>query len=204
MNYYYSLRITPYPNTEAKTTEVREAIGNFMDDISAINWLYGQEYEKNHHFHIVFAIGSELVKRSKLFELFKTKLYTIFSVPDDKKGNPSFSLEPVRKLDEALSYAVKDGNFNSSSEWIELCDDAFSKSHKKKHSLKSSLADISENFMDGIINERQLWILLCQSRSELGLPLSLRWVDEMCLSLRIKKNPQLAVELWEERNIKTN
>lgn len=201
--FYYSLRITPYPNTEAKTKFVRENIERFLKEIFAIDYICGQEYERNHHFHIVFSHPTDIKGKTEINNV-RDKLYAVFDVPDNKRGNATFSLEPIRKLDESLSYAVKDGNYFSSPNWEELSHTSYSNSHSKKHSLKSSLSDISQRFMDGDMNERELWIELCLSRSQLGLPLSIRWVDEMVLSYRLKKNPDLAKDMWEERNISKN
>lgn len=197
---YYALRITPYPNTEAKTTFVRERIGGFIRTLGGLNYLLGQEYERNHHFHIVFNLPSQLDNIGK--KSLRDTLYTSFEVPEEKRGNPSYSLEVVRDLDRALSYAVKGGDYESSDEWRQIAADAYENSHTKKLSMKSSLLDLTTKYMDGDINDRTLFVELGKSRAELGIPLSIRWIDEMMFSIQVKKNPDLLLEKWEERIIK--
>lgn len=208
MTYHYALRLTPYPNNETKVNLCRVLVPEFMNAIGASDFILGKEYEKNHHFHIVFSYnGDEFFPQkkgdTKTAEI-KELLYTTFEVPDDKKGNPTYSLEPVRSLDEALSYAVKCGDYDYSSEWEDVAREAYQNSYEKKHSLKSSLADLTDKYIKGDINDRDLWIGLGQTRAELGIPLSLRWVDEMTLSIQCKKDPTKLRDLWEFRLIKQN
>lgn len=194
--FYYALRLTPYPNKEVKVLYCREKIPYFIEVISGTNYIFGQEYEKNYHFHIVFELKEELNKEKTKF--IRDQLYTIFEVPKEKRGNPSYSLEPIRSLEKALSYAVKDGNYDSSLEWQELAIDAYENSHEKSHSLKRSLGDITDQYIKDEINDKELWIGLGQSRADLGLPLSIRWIDEMYLSIQCKKDPNKLFELWED------
>lgn len=198
--FYYALRLTPYPNKEAKVLYCREKIPYFIETVSGLNYIFGQEYEKNHHFHIVFSLKEELTKESTKF--IRDQLYTIFEVPKEKKGNPSYSLEPVRSLDKAFSYAVKDGNYECSEEWNEVAQDAYENSHEKSHSLKSSLGSLTDQYVKCEISDRELWIGLGQSRADLGLPLSIRWIDEMFLSIQCKKDPNKLIELWEDMEVK--
>lgn len=197
---YYALRLTPYPNTETKVAFCRERIGGFIQAVGGQNYLFGQEYERNHHFHIVFSHPDDLTRAQKLS--IRDQLYTSFEVPQDKKGNPSYSLEPVRLITEALSYAVKDGDYDSSEEWRQVLTEAYENSHKKKHSMKSSLADLTDKYIAGEINDKDLWVGLGQTRADLGIPLSIRWIDEMMFSIQCKKNPELLKDKWDERIIR--
>lgn len=197
----YALRITPYPNTPSKTQSVRDGLGDFIQSLGGRNYVVGQEYERNHHFHIVFSTQVDYTDRLNKSQL-RDSLYTTFDVPEDKKGNPTFSLEPVRDARKALMYAVKDGDFFFTDEWSELIQRAYETSYGKPQSMKRSLASLTEAYMKGEINDRTLWISLGQSRADLGLPLSLRWVDEMTFSIRCKKNPDLLVQKWEEISLK--
>jgi len=200
--YYYALRITPYPNIETKVKWCRELIEGFLHSISAENYVFGQEYEKNYHFHIVFSTHLEIPKKGERTDAFKEILYTTFEVSDNKKGNPTYSLEPIRSLEKALSYAVKDGDYEHSEAWSEVVQQAFENSHTKTHSLKSSLEALTDKYMKDEITDKDLWIGLGQSRAELGIPLSIRWIDEMSLSIQCRKDPNKLKELWEDRVIK--
>lgn len=205
---HYALRLTPYPNTDAKVDFCRKLIPGFMEAIGATDYIVGKEYEKNHHFHIVFAYnGDEFfpqkkgdIKTTEIKEL----LYLTFEVPVKKEGNPTYELTLVRSLDQALSYAVKDGDYEHSLGWTDVAKEAYENSHEKKYSLKSSLADLSDKFMKDEINDKDLWIGLGQSRAELNIPLSLKWLDEMVLSIQCKKDPNKLKDLWETRYIKQN
>lgn len=201
---YYALRLTPYPNTDAKTLFCRQRIASFIEAIGGENYLFGQEFEKNFHFHIVFSHPESFTISSgqKITEI-KKLLYEVFEVPKKKQGNPTYSMEVVRNLEHALSYAVKDGCYEASSEWIQIAVDAYENSFEKKYSMKRSLGDLTEQYNNGVINDKQLWIGLGQSRADLLLPLSLKWVDEMLLSIQCKKDPKLLDTLWEKRQIKS-
>lgn len=194
--FYYALRLTPYPNKEAKVLYCREKIPHFIEAVSGQNYIFGQEYEKNYHFHIVFELKQELNKETTKFV--RDQLYTIFEVPKEKRGNPSYSLEPVRSLEKALSYAVKDGDYDSSEPWQELAVETYENSFTKSHSLKRSLGDLTDQYIKDEINDKDLWIGLGQSRADLGLPLSIRWIDEMFLSIQVKKDPNKLNEIWED------
>lgn len=197
---HYALRLTPYPNTEGKVTWCRERLGGFIEAVGGQNYVFGQEYERNHHFHVVFELTKNFTKEDKI--QFRDFLYDTFEVPKDKKGNPTFSLEPVRKFAEALSYAVKDGDYECSEQWKDIIATAYENSHQKTHSMKSSLANLSAKYIDGEISDRELWIGLGQSRADLGIPLSIRWIDEMMFSIQCKKNPELLLEKWQDKIIK--
>lgn len=202
---HYALRLTPYPNTEQKVLFCRERISTFIEAIGGENYLFGQEYEKNFHFHIVFSHLEDFStdKGEKITEI-KRLLYEVFEVPKKKQGNPSYSMESVRNLEHALSYAVKDGNYEASAEWIQIAEEAHSNSFQKKFSMKRSLDDLIDQYDKGDISDRQLWIGLGQSRADLGLPLSVRWIDEMLLSIQCKKNPELLEDMWEQKILKEN
>lgn len=200
-HFYYALRLTPYPNQEEKVLYCRERIPEFIKAISGEDYIFGQEYEDNYHFHIVFSTTEELhpdKKKDKRMTEIKECLYTTFDVPKDKRGNPTYSMEVVRSNEKAFSYAVKDGDYECSEAWREVATEAYENSHTKKHSLKSSLAKLFDKYMKDEIDDKDLWIGLGQSRAELGLPLSLRWIDEMCLSIQCKKDPNKLKELWED------
>lgn len=198
----YALRLTPYPNTAEKAQWVGDRIGSFVEAAGAEDYIFGQEFERNHHFHIVFSIVDEL-SGSRLCE-FKDFLYDFFEVPDNKKGNPTYSLDLVRDKTKALCYAVKDGRYSSSERWVQLVSLAYKNSKTKKHSMKSSLSNLIDDYIDGHINDRDLWVGLGQARAELGLPLSIRWIDEMMFSIQCKKDPELLIQKWEERIIKSS
>lgn len=199
--YYYEMRMTPYPNNEYMIRQYRELVPRFIEEVGGINYLLGQEYEQNYHLHIVFshmAFFGEKKKCPKKDEI-RDIYYSMFQVPQEKKGNPSFKLDPVRNLEKALSYAVKDGNYEASAEWIQIAEEAYSSSYKKKHSMKRSLGDLIDQYEKGEINDQELWCGLGQTRADLNLPLSIRWIDEMVLSIRCKKNPELLRFMWDER-----
>lgn len=201
--HYYALRLTPYPNTKEKTLFCRERIGSFIETIGGENYLFGQEYEKNFHFHIIFSHPNlfDTSKGDKIKSI-KEILYLTFEVPKKKEGNPTYSLEEVRSLEEALCYAVKDDDYESSEQWIHIANDAHENSFSKAHSLKRSLGDLTDDYMKGEINDRQLWIGLGQSRADLGLPLSIKWIEEMTLSIQCKKDPTKLQTIWEDIEIK--
>lgn len=193
---YYALRLTPYPNEEAKVMYCRDKIPSFIEAVSGTNYIFGQEYEKNHHFHIVFEVP-EVFTKDKIKD-FTEILYTYFEVPKDKKGNPSFSLKPVKAIEKAFPYAVKDGDYDGSEGWSEVLTEAYENSFEKKYSMKSSLGSLSDKYIKDEINDEELWIGLGQSKAELGLPLSVRWINEMFLSIRCKKDPEILILLWEQ------
>lgn len=198
--FYYSLRLTPYPNTDLKTQFCQDRIESFLMSLSIKSYLYGREYEKNHHFHIVFSSPIELKKYD--ITVLRDSLYSHFDVPEEKKGNATYSLESVRNLEQALAYAVKDGCYGSSGNWDSIANQAFEASFTKVHSVKSSLSDLSNKFINNQITEKELWISLGKTRAELGIPLSLRWMDEMLFSIQVKKDPSILEEKWEDKIIK--
>lgn len=202
--YHYEMRMTPYPNNEYMIKEYRDKIPKFIEDIGAIDYLFGQEYEQNYHLHLVFSHKEQFAEKKKCDkkEEIRDIYYSLFQVPKDKKGNPSFKLDPIRNLEKALSYAVKDGNYEASAEWIQISEEAYEKSFKKKHSMKRSLGDLIERYDRQEINERQLWVGLGQTRADLCLPLSIKWIDEMVLSIQCRNNPELLRDLWEQKVIK--
>lgn len=203
--FYYTLRLTPYPNTKEKVLYCRNKFVEFFETISSLNYLFSQEFGPNHHFHCVFSMneynGTD-TKKDPWAVVVRDVLYKIFEVPKDKKGNTSYSLEEVRSIEEAFSYALKEGDYECTEEWETAVAEAFAKSYKKKHSLKSSLADLTDKFIKDEINDRDLWIGLGQSRADLGIPLSIRWIDEMLLSIQCKKDPTKLKDLWEDMEIK--
>lgn len=192
----YALRLTPYPQTQVKDDFVRERIPEFIEMIGGTNYLLGRETAINIHYHIVFESPIELTSR-----LIKDRLYLIFDVPDDKRGNPTFSMEEVRDFARACQYATKDGDIECTEDWKDIMEDAFAKSKKKPQSYKSALEELFLLFNDGQVNERTLWINMVKLRAEWKLPINLRQIDELVLSAKIRKNPQLATEIWEERNL---
>lgn len=202
--YYYEMRMTPYPNNEFMIHRYRELVSRFIEVIGGIDYLLGQEYENNYHLHIVFSHPLLFAQKKKCpkAEEIRDIYYTMFEVSKEKKGNPSYELKPIRNLNKALSYAVKDGNYEASSEWIQIAEEAYEKSFKKKHSMKRSLQDLIQQFEEGDIDDKQLWIGLGQTRAELGLPLSVRWIDEMVLSIRCRKDPNLLETMWIARENK--
>lgn len=199
--YYYELRLTPYPNTESKTKFCRNLIGGFIEAVGGQNYIFGQEYERNHHFHIVFSSEHDMTIKKEKDEL-RDLLYTTFEVPTDKKGNPTYKFSPVRALNRALCYAVKDGNYDSSEAWKQVLALAYENSHSKTLSMGRSVATLTEGFLQGEINEKTLWIELGHSRAQLGIPLSTKWMDEMLFSIKVLKNKQLLNDLWEDRIIR--
>lgn len=206
MVFYYALRLTPHPNTVENVSSCRAKVPQFMLSIEAIDYVCGQEFEKNHHFHIVFSHSDEFdpqSKHSQQVDDIKESLYSIFDIPKDKRGNPSYSMEVVRDLEKALSYALKEGDYIYSDDWEQVAADSYENSHTKTHSLKSSIIDLSDKFIRDEINEKQLWVCLGQTRADLGIPLSLRWIDEMLLSIQCKKDPNMLSDLWEQRIIKS-
>lgn len=200
---YYSLRLTPYPNTEEKVDYCRNRIEEFILGMEAQSFVCGQEYENNHHFHLVFSVSSKNKNEEKLWiNSFRDNLYLSFDVPKEKKGNPTYSLELVRNLDRALSYAVKDGDYFSSEDWAETVEIAYANSKPKKRSMKSSIAYIAERFEKNEINEDQVHYELCMSRGDLMIPLNLKWVEEMILSLNCRKDPEYARELRRQQKLR--
>lgn len=203
---YYALRITPYPNTVQKVVMVRENIVRFLNELEFLDgdcvkeYLFGQEYEDNYHFHVVFITDNEHnIKKGEWIKKFKNFLYDIFDVPGDKKGNPTYALEFSRDRVKTLCYAVKDGDYESSPGWYKLANQAYELSNPKKSSMRKALADISDRFMTGHLSEQNAWIELGMSRADLGLPLSIKWIDEMIMSLKAKKDPEFLRDYWQDR-----
>lgn len=192
----YALRLTPYPQTQAKDDFVRGRIPEFIEAVGGDNYLLGRETSKNIHYHIVFSAPEELTSKG-----IKDTLYQFFDVPNDKKGNATYSMEEVRDFDKACQYATKDGDIECTEEWSDIMESAYSHSKKKPQSYKSALEDLYLLFEDGGLNDRSLWIKLAQLRAEWKLPVNLRQLDELVLSAKIRKNPDLAREIWEEKNV---
>lgn len=197
--YYYSLRFTPYPQTQQHDSFCMSAFETLFDDEMTYNFIGGRETARNIHYHIVFSCGEVLDKSE-----FRDKLYAVMKVPDDKKGNTSYSLEDVRDLETAVSYATKDGDYFSTPDWASFADECYKKSHKKKQSSKGLMEDLYLRFEKGELNERSLWIELFQGRSALFIPTSYKWLDEVVTAFKVKKNPKLAIEIWEQRESKKN
>lgn len=204
--FLYALRITPYPNTEPQVAFVRSELPKFMESLGSVNWLFGKEYEDNHHFHIVFSIrdGELSKKKSKSKKDFTELLYSTFRAPEDKRGNAFFSIEPVRDIDKATAYAVKDGDFETSAEWEELANDASERSFQKSHSMKSGLAKIAEQFCKNEINEEEAFVQLWLLRSELMATVKVADLDGYILSFKGLKDPEFPREFWRQREIKRN
>lgn len=203
--FYYALRLTPHPNTKEKVMYCREKIPEFIEAVSGVSYLFGQEYENNYHFHIVFSTNDHFgtsPSKDPRAEQIRDTLYEIFEVPEDKEGNSTYSFEEVRAIDEAFPYAVKDGDYQYSEDWESVATEAYEKSYPKPKSLKTSLADLTDKYIKGEINDRLLWIGLGQSRADLGIPLSIRWIDEMLLSIQCKKDPNKLQNLWEDIEIR--
>lgn len=203
--YFYALRLTPYPNTEHNVRLWRETIPDFMDNIRAQDYIYGQEYERNYHFHVVFYTHYPIKEQKDNFEEFiETHLYPFFSVLPEKKGNPTFSLQPVRSLDKALPYAVKDGDFIASPNWTELSLDVYANSHQKHHSVSRSIKDLTQRYKDKELSEKQLFCELCYIRAELGLGLKIQDIDAMVLSIKVACDRTIPEKIYEDRIIKEN
>lgn len=202
MEYYYALRLTPQPNDKLVVDAWRSTIPDFLSIIGSNNYLFGQEFAKNHHFHIVFSHPDEFnTKEGEFIKNFKTTLYELFNVPKNKWGNPTYELEVVRDLEHATSYAVKDGDYHYSPDWETTALEAYDRSYGKKYSLKDSISDLTDKYIRNEINEKSLWVGLGQTRADLGIPLSIRWIDEMLLSIQCKKDPNKLSELWENKII---
>ena len=75
---------------------------------------------------------------------------------------------------------------------------------KKPQSYKSALEDLYSLFNNNQLNERSLWIKIAQLRAEWKLGINLRQIDELVLSYKIRKDPQIAKDIWEERNVVNN
>lgn len=202
--YYYELRLTPYPNTKQHTLTTRSRIAPFIESQGGHSWLFGQEFEENYHFHIVFASDDRTLglKKSANKKRFIEQLYSFFEVPQDKKGNPTFKLDNIRDLDKAMAYAVKDGDYSSSMDWETDAEEAYSRSFEKHHSLKRSINTLTEDFIDNKINEKGLFVGLCNMRAELRLGVRINQIDEQVLSIKMLKDPELAGRIWEDREIK--
>lgn len=194
---YYAMRLTPYPQTQEKDDIVRSNIPVFLKNIGSKDYLYGRETAKNMHYHIVFLVQEVIDKK-----LFKDVLYQDFQVPQDKIGNTTFSLEEVRDFDKATAYAVKDGDVGSSLSWIDLVKSATARSKKKKQSTKSLMEDLQSRFNQNIINERTLWLELAQGRAYLNIPHKSSTINDIVETMKINKNPDYAIELWEKEELR--
>lgn len=194
---HYALRLTPYPQENKKDEYVRNHISDFLQSIGALGWLYGRETTKNIHYHIVFEIDTELKSKD-----ITDKLYEDFQVPEGKRGNSSFSMTEVRDIPKALSYAVKDGDYSFSENWEEDAHNAYQNSSKKKQSSKSLMEDLQSRFNKDEINERSLWIELCKGRAYLNIPHRSNTITEIVETMKINKNPEYAIELWEKEELK--
>lgn len=195
----YALRLTPYPQTIIKDDFVRERIPEFIEAIGGDNYLLGREIAGNIHYHIVFHSSDALTSKD-----IKDILYTTFEVPEDKIGNTTFSMEEVRDFDKACRYALKDGDIECSENWEEFMEIHYASSKKKPTSYKGLLADLYVRFENNEINERDLWIEMVQSRALFGdvpLGVNIRQIDEMFLAFKIRKDPQLAIQMWEDKEI---
>lgn len=198
--YIYALRLTPYPNNAEKDNVFKTIIPKFMTAILSEWYVGGRETSINIHYHIVFQTKEPVDKK-----VFKELLYEMFVVPDDKRGNTSFSLVEARDKQKACSYAVKDGEFFFSPGARTLAESSYKVSKKKKQSTKSLMADLQSRFNKGELNERSLWIELCKGRAYLGIPHSNQTTNAIVETMKINKNPdERATELWEKNNIKLN
>lgn len=195
---YYTLRLTPYPQNSVKDAFVRGRIDEFLNMNGSLGYLYGRETTKNIHYHMVFEVDGELdVKK------FRDNLYESFEVPNDKRGNTSYSLKEVLDFQKACAYAVKDGDISSSIGWTEQLRASKKISKKKKQSSKELMADLQSRFNNNEINERRLWIELVIGRAYLGIPHRTTTINEIVEMMKINKNPEeYATELWEKNNIK--
>lgn len=206
--YWYTIRIRPTKDNPLISMEDVLKFPPFNYSIIA------EETAKYRHFHLLFGTNEPLYENIKNKRNFAKLMYEFFDVPEDIKksstqpkitnrGNSFYSCSAVKKFENAGCYAVKDGLFLSScSDLDELTQYLYLNSYSKPAGFKKDQKKIFEKYQNDEIREKSLWVDILNLRASYDLDVKIQNVDGVCLGQKIKKYPNLAEEMWDERQLK--
>lgn len=183
METFYALRFTPYETIYKDVEKVKALLNNYSKC-----WVLGEEYDNKgvYHYHAVSTY----------------QFKTIDFDNEDVKGNKYFSCPEARDLQKAVSYSIKDGlyHFSESEYWVggeinmlwnDFVELRFSESFEKPKSYTVQIDTLNNQFQNGDINARELWVEYGKARSYFDLRVNYNQIDELVLGQMIKKDPDL-------------
>lgn len=191
VEHWWDIRITDIENTVPRV--------KLLDWLSGLGTYHigGEEFAKNHHYHIAF--HDESLGCPKSIIAFRDSLYAYFNPP--KKGNAFYSLKPVKDIQQCFPYHVKDGlGFCSSQGNMDtIFQIARDISFKKPSGFVKQKEQLFEEFVQNPkILPEQLWIDLCQIRAHLG-DLDFNKVDREVRAAIIQRDPSSLQFLAKQR-----
>ncbi len=174
---WYELRYTPQPNDG--TTELDD-VEKWVRLISS-TYVIGKEHAKNHHFHAM--LHKPVLSKTEVRDL-------VYSNTTDitKKGNTVYKFSPIKKtVQEAIPYAIKDGDFRFSVNLEEISQDLYLISYEKPQGYELQLQMLYNDYADDNIAKIELWTAIADARSYYDLRLNFTQVDELVNSQTWKK-----------------